>query len=78
MRSATRGGRRNCSSSGSSSIFGPSENAVKPQIWIAVLVHVLITIVKKRLNLNTSLYTLLKIFPSPSSRRFASSEHKAE
>ena len=41
--------------------FGTSENAVKSQIWIAVSVYVLVAIVKKRLNLETSLYTLLQI-----------------
>ncbi len=39
--------------------FGTSENAVKTQIWIAVSVYVLVAIVKKRLNLDASLYTLL-------------------
>ena len=38
--------------------YGNSENAVNPQIWIAVSVYVLVAIVKKRLNLNASLYTL--------------------
>ena len=42
--------------------FGTSENAVKTQIWIAVSVYVLIAIVKKRLDLDASLYTLLQIF----------------
>jgi hypothetical protein len=42
--------------------FGTSENAVKTQIWIAVSVYVLIAIVKKRLNLSGSLYTLLQVF----------------
>jgi len=42
--------------------FGTSENAVKTQIWIAVSVYVLIAIVKKRLNLTASLYTLLQVF----------------
>ena len=42
--------------------YGTSENAVKSQIWIAVAVYVLVAIVKKRLNLDTSLYTLLQIF----------------
>jgi IS4 transposase len=42
-------------------LYGTSENAVKSQIWIAVSVYVLIAIVKKRLNLETSLYTLLQI-----------------
>ena len=41
--------------------FGTSENAVKTQIWIAVSVYVLVAIVKKRLDLDASLYTLLQI-----------------
>ena len=42
--------------------YGTSENAVKEQIWAAVLVYVLVAIIKKRLNLDVSLYTLLQIF----------------
>ena len=42
--------------------YGTSENAVKSQIWIAVSVYVLVAIVKKRLDLDASLYTLLQIF----------------
>ncbi|MDT4291593.1 IS4 family transposase [Methylomonas sp. MO1] len=42
--------------------YGTSENAVKSQIWIAVSVYVLIAIIKKQLNLDASLYTLLQIF----------------
>ena len=41
--------------------FGTSENAVKTQIWIAVSVYVLVAIIKKRLNLDLSLYTILQI-----------------
>ncbi len=41
--------------------YGNSENAVKSQIWIAISVYVLVAIIKKRLNLNASLYTLLQI-----------------
>jgi IS4 transposase len=41
--------------------YGTSENAVKTQIWIAVSVYVLVAIVKKRLALEASLYTLLQI-----------------
>lgn len=41
--------------------YGTSENAVKTQIWIAISVYVLVAIVKKRLNLNQSLYTILQI-----------------
>jgi hypothetical protein len=42
--------------------YGISENAVKTQIWIAVSVYVLIAIVRKRLRLDVSLYTLLQVF----------------
>src|SRR3989344_4271894 len=41
--------------------FGTSENAVKTQVWIAVSVYVLISIIKKRLALEPSLYTILQI-----------------
>lgn len=41
--------------------FGTSENAVKTQIWIAITVYVLIAIIKKRFNLQLSLYTFLQI-----------------
>jgi Domain of unknown function (DUF4372)/Transposase DDE domain len=42
--------------------YGISENAVKTQIWIAVSVYVLVAIVRKRLHLEVSLYTLLQVF----------------
>jgi hypothetical protein len=41
--------------------FGTTENAVKTQIWIAVCVYVLVAIVKKRLALDASLYTILQL-----------------
>lgn len=41
--------------------FGTSENAVKTQIWCAVSVYVLIAIIRKELQLEASLYTLLQI-----------------
>jgi transposase len=41
--------------------YGTSENAVKTQIWIAVSVYVLVAIVRKRLELTTSLYQILQI-----------------
>ena len=41
--------------------YGTSENAVRTQIWIAVSVYVLIAIIKKRLKLKASLYTLLQV-----------------
>ena len=43
------------------SFFGTSENAVKTQIWIAISTYVLVAIMKKRLKLNLSLYTILQI-----------------
>ena len=61
--------------------YGNSENAVKSQIWIAVSVYVLVAIVKKRLNLDASLYTLLQIFSltlfekMPIQQAFAGSEY---
>ena len=42
------------------SFFGYSENAVRTQIWIAVTVYVLVAIIKKRLQLDASLYTILQ------------------
>jgi hypothetical protein len=41
--------------------FGTSENAVKSQVWIAVSVYVLVAIVRKRLQLEASLYETLQI-----------------
>jgi hypothetical protein len=41
--------------------FGSSENAVKTQVWIAVGVYVLVAIIKKRLDIPESLYTMLQI-----------------
>jgi len=41
--------------------YGTSENAVKTQSWIAISVYGLVAIVKKRLAINHSLYTILQI-----------------
>jgi hypothetical protein len=41
--------------------LGNSENAVKTQIWCAISTYVLIAIIKRELQLNASLYTLLQI-----------------
>ena len=41
--------------------YGATENAVKTQIWIAITVYVLVAIVKKRLTIEASLYTILQI-----------------
>ena len=42
--------------------YGTSENAVKTQIWIAVSVYVMVAIIRKRLKLDVSLYTLMQVF----------------
>ena len=41
--------------------FGTSENAVKTQIWIAVSIYVLVAIMKKRMKIDLTLYTILQI-----------------
>lgn len=41
--------------------YGTSENAVKTQIWIAVSTYLLVAIMKKRLKIELTLYTILQI-----------------
>ena len=41
--------------------YGTTDNAVRTQVWIAVSVYVLVAILKKQLNLDLSLYTILQI-----------------
>jgi hypothetical protein len=41
--------------------YGTSLNAVKTQVWIAVSVYVLVAIIRKRLHIDLSLYTILQI-----------------
>lgn len=41
--------------------YGTSQNAVRTQIWIAISVYLLVAILKKRLHLDLSLYTILQI-----------------
>jgi hypothetical protein len=41
--------------------YGTTENAVKTQIWIAISVYVLVAIMKKRMQIDLSLYTTLQI-----------------
>jgi len=41
--------------------YGTSQNAVRTQIWIAISVYVLVAIIKKQLQLDSSLHTLLQI-----------------
>ena len=41
--------------------YGTSENAVKTQIWIAVITYLLVAIIKKVLKIEFNLYTILQI-----------------
>lgn len=41
--------------------FGTSQNAVKTQVWIAISVYVLVAIIRRRLNAEASLHTILQI-----------------
>ena len=41
--------------------FGTSENTVKTQVWIAISIYVLVAIVKKRLDIDASLYTITQV-----------------
>ena len=41
--------------------YGTSFNAVKTQIWIAISVYLLVAILKKRLDVDLSLYTILQV-----------------
>lgn len=43
------------------SFYGTSENAVKTQIWIAVSVYLMVAIIRKRMKIEASLYTILQI-----------------
>jgi len=41
--------------------YGTSANAVKTQVWIAVSVYLLVAIIKKKIETELSLYTILQI-----------------
>jgi hypothetical protein len=62
--------------------YGISENAVKTQIWIAVAVYTLIAVIKKRMKIDLSLYTILQILSltlfekMPLERAFTETEYK--
>lgn len=43
------------------SFYGTSENAVKVQIYSAIAVYVLVAIIKKKMKLSESLYTILQV-----------------
>ena len=61
--------------------YGTTENAVKTQIWIAITVYVMVAIVKKKLKLEPSLYTILQILSvavfekTPIDRALASTDY---
>jgi hypothetical protein len=64
--------------------YGTSENAVKTQIWIAISVYLLVAILKKRLALPQSLYTILQVLSvtalekKPISEAFAPWPHPSD
>ena len=64
--------------------YGTSENAVKTQVWIAISVYVLVAIIRKRLRLHLSLYTILQILSislfekTPISQAFAQHQQQIE
>ncbi len=41
--------------------YGTSPNAVRTQLWIAVSVYVLVAIIRKQLNIEASMFTILQI-----------------
>ena len=41
--------------------YGTNPNAVRTQVWSAIAVYLLVAILKKRLHLDASLYTILQI-----------------
>ena len=64
--------------------YGTAENAVKTQIWIAISVYVLVAIMKKRMQIDLSLYTILQILSitlfekKPILQVFTTSEYKKQ
>ena len=64
--------------------FGNTENAVKTQVWIAISVYLLVAIVKKRLDIDASLYTItqalsLTLFEkTPLEQLLANTDYKTE
>ncbi len=64
--------------------YGTSENAVRAQIWIAVSVYVLVAIIKKRLGVKASLYTILQILSvtpfekTPVNQAFFDADYKTD
>jgi hypothetical protein len=64
--------------------YGTTDNAVKTQVWIAISVYVLVAIVKKQLNLDQSLYSILQVLSvtlfekTPISRAFSANETAQE
>jgi len=65
-------------------LFGHRRIAVKTQVWIAISVYVLVAIIKKRLKLKASLYTILQILSvtiferMPLNQMVTDSEYKPE
>ena len=64
--------------------YGTSDNAVKTQVWIAISVYVLVAIIKKQLNLDQSLYSILQVLSvtlfekTPIPRAFSATDPEQE
>ena len=58
--------------------YGTSSNAVKAQVWIAISTYLLVAIVKKRLRIDLSLYTILQILSLSLFEKIAISEAFAQ
>jgi Transposase DDE domain/Domain of unknown function (DUF4372) len=64
--------------------YGTTDNAVKTQIWIAISVYVLVSIIKKELDLHQSLYSILQVLSvtlfekTPILRAFSANETEEE
>jgi hypothetical protein len=75
---------RRVAASSNKAFYGTSDNAVKTQIWIAVCVYLLVAIVKKRMQVSQSLYTILLILSvtlfhkKPLYQAFAESGYKSK
>ena len=41
--------------------YGTSANAVKTQLWVALIVYLLVVILRKRLGIESSTYTILQV-----------------
>ena len=64
--------------------WGESANAVKTQVWTAICTYLLVAIIKKKMGIKKSLYTILQILSvyamdkTPVNELFTSKDYKPE